>query len=362
MSALDTIAFTRGVPPLEAFPVAEIADCAAKVLRDDPNIILQYGKSAGYAPLRRWLADQHGLDVEQVFIGNGSLQLMDFLAGAFLDEGHVAFVESPSYDRAIITFRRHQARVVGIPLEADGVSIEALESALAVQKPKLFYIIGDFQNPAGVTTAAAKRRRIVELAERHGFWIVEDVPYRRLRYYGADEPTFHSLAPERVLQLSSFSKLLSPGMRAGYLLGPAAVVAQVAKVAENTYITPVLPTQGIIYEYCRRGLLEGNVARLRDLYRPKLDATLRTLAAELPGAQWAQPQGGYFVGVTLPAGIASPTLLAKAEEANLVLTDGDGFFPEPPARAFVRIPFSSLSVAEIAEGVARLGKIVRESV
>ncbi len=362
MSALNTIAFTRGVPPVEAFPVEEIADCAARILRDDPSVLLQYGKSSGYEPLRRWLAEQHGVDVGQVFISNGSLQLMDFVAGAFLAPGDVAFVESPSYDRAILTFRRHQARVVGIPLEADGVSVEALESALATHKPKLFYIIGDFQNPAGVTTAAAKRRQIVELAERYGFWLVEDVPYRRLRYYGEDEPTFRSLAPGRVLQLSSFSKLLSPGMRAGYLVGPAEVVARVAKVAEDTYITPVLPTQGIVYEYCRRGLLERNVARLRDLYRPKLDAALRALAAELPEARWTQPQGGYFVGVTLPAGISSPDLLAKAKEANLVLTNGDGFFPEPPARAFVRIPFCSLSLAEIAEGIARLGKIVRESV
>jgi DNA-binding transcriptional MocR family regulator len=357
-----TIAFTRGVPPAEAFPVDEVAECAAAALRADPTILLQYGKSAGYLPLRQWLAERNGLDVEQVFISNGSLQLMEFISSAFLAPGAVAFVESPSYDRAITTFRRHQARVVGIPLEADGVSLGALEEALATHRPKLMYVIGDFQNPAGVTTAAAKRRRILELAEEHDFLVVEDVPYRPLRYYGQEEPSFLSLRPERVLQLSSFSKLLSPGMRTGYLLGPQAVVGKVAKIAEDTYITPVLPTQGTINEYCRRGLLEPNIARLRDLYRPKLDAAVKALGAYLPGADYARPEGGYFVGVTLPAGIKTPALMAKAAEAGLVLTDGDGFFAEAPERAFVRIPFCSVSVAEIEEGVARLAKVVNESV
>lgn len=359
MSARRTIAFTRGVPPVEAFPVDEVADCAAAALRADPNVLLQYGKSAGYLPLRQWLAERNELDVEQVFISNGSLQLMEFISAAFLGAGEVVFVESPSYDRTITTFRRHRAKVVGIPLEADGVSIAVLEQTLAREKPRLFYIIGDFQNPAGVTTAAAKRRRILELAEEHDFLVVEDVPYRPLRYYGQEEPSFLSLAPQRVLQLSSFSKLLSPGMRTGYLLGPQAVAAKVARIAEDTYITPVLPTQGIIYEYCRRGLLDRNIDRLRDLYRPKLDATLAALASELAGAEYARPEGGYFVGVTLPAGIDTKTLLAAAAESALVLTDGDGFFTSAPERTFVRIPFCSLSVEDVAEGVARLAAIVR---
>lgn len=359
MSAPRPILFTRGVPPVEAFPVEEVADCAAAALRNDPNILLQYGKSAGYLPLRNLLADRHGLDVEQVLISNGSLQIMEFLSRALLSPGDVALVESPSYDRAILTFRQHQARVVGIPLEADGLDVDALARVAAEQKPKVLYVIADFQNPAGVTTSAEKRRRIAELAETHGFWIIEDVPYRALRYRGQEQPTILSFAPARTLQLSSFSKLLSPGMRVGYLLGPAEVVAKVAKVAEDTYITPVLPAQGIVHEYIRRGLLEKNVARLRDLYRPKLEATVSALERELPGAEWARPEGGYFVGVTIPAGLDNATLLARAQAENLVLTNGNGFFAEPQEWAFVRIPFCSVSTEEIGEGIARLGRIAR---
>ena len=361
VSTQRPIAFTRGVPPVEAFPVEEIAEAAAAALRADPTILLQYGKSAGYLPLRQWLAERHGLDVEQVFISNGSLQLMDFVAGAFVAPGDAVFVESPSYDRAILTFRHHGAQVVGIPLEADGVDIAALEQALSRYKPKLFYIIGDFQNPAGVTTTAAKRQAILALAREHGFTVVEDVPYRPLRYYGEDEPTFLSLAPAQVLQLSSFSKLLSPGMRTGYLLGPQSAVAKVAKIAEDTYITPVLPTQGAVYEYCRKGLLDRNIARLRDLYRPKLEATLAALARDLPEATYAKPEGGYFVGVYLPEAVESRSLMTRAARADLVLTDGDGFFTAAPSRPFVRIPFCSASVVDLQEGIARLAQVVKDS-
>ncbi len=355
----EPITFTRGVPPVDALPGEAVAECAAAIIRADPGVLLQYGSSLGYLPLRKWLAERHGLAVEQVLVSNGSLQIMGFLSRALLAPGDVVVVESPTYDRAITVFRERQARVVGIPLEADGVALDALEEALARHQPKLFYVIGDFQNPTGATTSAAKRRRIAELASARGFWIAEDVPYRQLRYSGADQPTFPSLAPERVLQLSSFSKVLSPGLRAGYLLAPAEVVARVARAAEDTYITPVLPAQGIVYEFCRRGLLEPNVARLRDLYRPKLEATLRALAAELPEAEWMRPEGGFFVGVNLPPGITTARLLARAREAGLVLTDGDGFFVEPPARTFVRIPFCSVSPTQIAEGVARLARVVR---
>jgi 2-aminoadipate transaminase len=148
-------------------------------------------------------------------------------------------------------------------------------------------------------------------------------------------------------------------MRTGYLVGPVEVVGEVASLAEDTYITPSLPSQGIIYEYCRRGLLKKNVARLCDLYRPKLDATLAALKRELPSASYAEPQGGYFLGVTMPEGLTSADVLVAAGRAGLTLTNGDGFFAAPPDRAFVRVPFCSLSIAHIEEGVARLGQIVK---
>ena len=354
-----TITLTRGVPPAEALPGEQIAECAAAIIRQDPNVLLSYGNTMGYPPLRKLLAESHGVAVEQVLISNGSLQIMGFLAQAMLEHGDTVFVESPSYDRAVTILRGRGANIVGIPLKTDGLVVEALEEALARHKPKLLYVIPDFQNPAGATTSAAKRRRIVALAEQYDFWIAEDVPYRRLRYRGVDEPTFLSLAPARTLQLSSFSKLLSPGVRAGYVIGPASIIARLARTAEDTYITPSLPSQGLVYEYCRRGWLEPNIARLKALYQPRLEATLSTLAAELPTADFMRPEGGYFVGVNLPAGISNADLLARAKAESLVLTDGNGFFLDPPARTFVRIPFCGVSPDDIREGIARLATIVR---
>jgi 2-aminoadipate transaminase len=354
-----TITLTRGVPPAEALPGDQIAECAASIIREDPTVLLSYGSTMGYQPLREWLAKAHGVSVGQVLISNGSLQIMGFLTRTLLAPGDTVFVESPSYDRAVTIFKGYGANLVGIDLKTDGIVVEDLERALASHKPKMLYVIPDFQNPAGATTCLAKRKRIVELASQHDFWIAEDVPYRRLRYQGADEPTFLSLAPERTLQLSSFSKLLSPGVRAGYVIGPADVVAKLAKTAEDTYITPSLPSQGIVYEYCRRGWLEPNIARLKELYRPRLEATLSALASDLPEADYMRHEGGYFVGVNMPPGIKNATLLARAKAASLVLTDGDGFFLEPPARTFVRIPFCGVSPADIREGVARLAAIVK---
>jgi len=354
------ITFTRGVPPADSFPVDEVVECADTILRLDPAVLLQYGKSTGYQPLREWIAQANGRAVDDVLISNGSLQILDFIGTALLSDNDVVFVEAPTYDRAITTFRRHRARVVGIPLQNDGVDIAAFEQALRREVPRLVYIIADFQNPSGATTSATKRRRLVELAQEYDFWIIEDAPYRHLRYYGEPQPTLLSLGPQRVLQLSSFSKQISPGMRLGYVIAPAEIISRLARIAEDTYISPTMPSEGIVYEYCRRGYLERNLPRLLALYRPKLEATLASLRRELPEASFMTPEGGYFVGVNLPIAVSGKELAARAAKVSLVLTDGDGFFPEKPAQAFVRIPFCGITVPEIEEGVARLAQVYRE--
>jgi len=174
--------------------------------------------------------------------------------------------------------------VVGIPMAADGPDLDAFEQALRRQVPQLFYTIPDFQNPSGATTSLAKRRRLIELAARHGFRILEDAPYRPLRYRGSDVPALSELDGKRVLHMSSFTKRISPGVRVGYLVGEAAVVARLAKAAEDTYITPNLFGEATVYEFCRRGRLEPQVERLRALYRPHLEAACAAMRRELPGA------------------------------------------------------------------------------
>lgn len=228
---MTPINFTRGVPANESFPIDEIVAAAAAILETSGPAILQYGPAAGFLPLREWLAEWQGVSVDRILTGNGSLELIEFLCLHLLEPGDVVFTESPTYDRTVTLLRRHRAHVVGIPLQADGPDIAALERALEAHRPKFFYLIPDFQNPSGATCSAAKRRQIVELAARHDFLLVEDAPYRLLRYRGGDEPTLYSLAPERTLHLSSFTKLIAPGVRTGFMIGEPARMASLARIA-----------------------------------------------------------------------------------------------------------------------------------
>lgn len=360
MSELATINFTRGVPAIESFPTAELADCSAAVLAQQGDAVLQYGPAAGLAPLRAWLADWQGVKPEQVLTGNGSLELVEFLCTAMIKPGDVVFTESPSYDRAITLFRRHGATIIGVPLQADGPDIEALERLLAQHKPKLFYVIPDFQNPSGATCSGAKRKRIVELTGQHGVLLLEDAPYRMLRYRGTQEPTLFSLAPERVLHMSSFTKLIAPGVRLGFMLGDPAMLARIGKVAEDTYISPGYFAHGVTYEWCRRGLLAPQIERLKALYAPRLDACLAALDKHMPDAVATRPDGGFFLSLTLPEGVLTTDVRAAAAKRNLNLADGLAFFPQGGGERFLRLPFCALTAGQIDEGVRRLAEAVRE--
>jgi 2-aminoadipate transaminase len=364
----EQILFTRGVPAVEALPTELISECLQAVLEGpDGKTILQYGHNGGYLPLRQMLSEQHVVSPDQVLVGNGSLHLQDLLSALTVKAGDVVLTEQPSYDRAIKTFRRRGAKVIGIPLEHDGVNLAALEEALAKQTPAFMYVIPDFQNPTGVTTSAKKRQALVDLAERYGFWLVEDVPYRALRYEGTSIPLLRDLNPERVITVSSYSKLIGPALRVGYLIGPVDLVKQLTRLAEDTILFPVLPTQAAALEFHKRGYFASNLENLKQLYAPRLKATISALKTHMADISFAEPEGGFFISVTLPEQSNYHNLLARAKDAGLVLTDGSAFFADPldenediqsMGEHFVRLPFSALTPAQIEEGVKRLATLV----
>jgi 2-aminoadipate transaminase len=356
----ETINLTRGIPPNDVFPVEELIACGEAALRRDASILLQYSH-AGYPPLREWIAEQYDVTPDEVLTGNSSLEVFSMITEVLLPWRERAFVESPSYDRAITLLRRRGAELVGIPLERDGLDLDAFEAAVAEGVPMLVYVITDFQNPMGVTTSLEKRERLAALAREHDFWIVEDAPYRRLRYRGKDIPSLWSLAPDRVLHMSSFSKILAPGLRLGYVIGPEGVVAELSEWAVDSHIGPVLPTQGMVNEYCRRGLLDKNIERLKAVYRPRLDAIIAALDERIPEAEWTEPEGGFYVSGFLPEGMDIVELRERADEEGLKLSDGRGFFPNSAdGNHFLRIPFCSLTETEIEEGVDCLARLVRK--
>jgi DNA-binding transcriptional MocR family regulator len=354
----DVILFTRGNPDTDALPIDEIARCATEIFKREGRVLFQYGHYSGYGPLRQWIAEHFGASFQQVLVGNSSMEFLSFIGGVLLKSGDTVWLENPSYDRAITAMRRQGAQVVGLALEADGVNLEALEAELRRQVPKFFYLVPEFQNPSGVTTSLAKRRRIAELAQKHGFYIIEDAPYRRLRYRGEDLPTLRELAPERTLHVCSFSKLLSPGLRVGFLIGPENLMPALHKWSEDTYIHPTLVSEGIVYEYCRRGLLEPNIEKLKGVYRPRMQAMLSALRSELPQAQWAETDGGFFIGVRLPQEVDGNALRANAPAFGIVLADGRGFFTDDSGGNFVRLPFCGMKAEESREGIRRLAAAV----
>jgi 2-aminoadipate transaminase len=356
---MDTINFTRGVPANESFPLEEVVAAAEAALKSKGVAMLQYGPALGFQPLREWLAEWQKVSVDRVLTGNGSLQLIEFLSLCMVEPGDVVFTEAPTYDRTIGLLRRHGAKIVGIPVQPDGPDIEALERALNKQVPKFFYVIPDFQNPAGVTCSGAKRRSIVELARRHGLLLVEDAPYRLLRYRGHEEPTLYELAPERTLHMSSFTKLIAPGVRTGFMIGEPSLLGRLGKAAEETYISPGYVAQGITYEWCRRGLLPPQIERLKKLYAPRLDACLAALDNYMPEAKTTRPDGGFFISLTLPEGVNTSAVRAQAAPRGLNLTDGAAFFPDGGGERFLRLPFCALTPEEIDEGIRRLAESVR---
>lgn len=353
------INMTRGNPAPETFPVEALVEASARNLRKDGKVVLQYLHSPGFLPLRDLLAERNGVQPDQVFMGNSSLELFAFLTQILLKPGVRAFVESPTYDRANTLLRRAGVEVVAIPLETDGVDLDVFERELRRGVPGLFYIVADFQNPMGTTTSLAKRQQIASWAQQYGFLITEDTPYRLLRYHGHPIPTLRSMAPEQVIELSSFSKVLAPGLRSGYLIGQKELVARLHDWAVDTYIGPVAPTQGMVYEYLCGGTLDKDLERIRNLYRPRLDAVLAGLEACLPDAVYPKPEGGFFVGVTLPEGNRMESLIPHASEAGLKITDGRGFYVNPTdGDRFLRIPFCSLTPEEIGQSLQIISRII----
>src|SRR4051794_7616736 len=305
MAESETITFARGAPSLDIIDIEGLRAAADRAFTNDAAGTFSYGTSAGYVPLRDWIAErQGGLEPDQVVVTNGSMQADAFLFELVVEPGDVVVVEAPTYDRTLLSLRNLGAEVLAIPLEDDGIDVAALESALSAgARPKLAHIIPNFQNPAGCTLSLEKRRRLVELAAEYGFVLFEDDPYVELRFHGEPLPTMLSLdEAETVVYASSFSKTVCPGIRVGYLAGPLETIAAVRKSATETYISPSMVSQSIVNEFCRSGAIDDSIETVKAALLKRRDATCEALEREIPDASFVTPQGGYFLWVDLPDG------------------------------------------------------------
>jgi 2-aminoadipate transaminase len=355
-----TISFARGAPSLDIVDVDGLRDAAVRAFESDPAGTTAYGTSIGYPRLRAWIADRHGVEPERVLVTNGSMQADAFLFESLVRPGDDVVVERPSYDRTLLSLRERGATLHAIELREDGIDTEALAHLLSTgqAQPKLAHIIPNFQNPAGYTLSLAKRQALLALAAQYGFLVFEDDPYVALRFSGESLPTMLSMDPERVVYASSFSKTVCPGVRVGYLVGPTELIAKLAKLATNTYISPSMVAQSIVYEFCASGAIERSIETVRTALAKRALTLSEALRRELPEAEFIQPDGGYFMWVTLPSGTDVAKLFKAAADLSVAFVKGTDFLLEGGENT-LRLAYSGVTEQEIDEGITRLAAAYR---
>ncbi len=353
-----SISFARGAPCPEALSGDLIAGATADALAADATRILSYGTGHGYPPLREQIGERHGVPPDRVFVTNGSLQGFVFLLESMLAPGDILAVEAPTYDRALLQAKLHGVDVLAIPVADDGLDVDVLAAACASGRvPKLLYTIPNFQNPSGATVSLAKREALVALAEQYGFMILEDDPYGLLRFEGEHLPSIESLGgSDRVIFTSSFSKTVAPGLRVGYLVAPTPIAASLAAVASRTYISPSLLAQAAIHRIVADGRFAPNVERVTGLMRERRDAMVGGLRHLPAGTRCTPPQGGFFLWLELPEPLSADALFVDAQAAGVQYVKGSDCFVDGGERT-LRLAYSGVGPAEIAEGMARLGGV-----
>jgi 2-aminoadipate transaminase len=354
--ASEVISFARGAPSADILPSDLVRSAAERALTDDWERALSYGKGAGHPGLREWIAQANDVEAEQVMVTNGSLEGAAMLFDHLLGAGDTVIVEQPSYDRTLLQLSRLGVKLVGVRLEDDGVDVAALETALGEDTPRLVHVIPNFHNPAGCTLSDDKRRRLVELAAEHGFTLFEDDPYREVGFAGDPMPTMHTLdRADRVIYASSFSKTVSPGVRVGYLTGPVEAIAALSKRANETYISPNMLAESIVWELCRSGGLAENTETVKRALRERRDTLVEALREHLPEAEFVVPEGGYFLWLTLNDDVDASALLSAAAEERVAFVPGADFMLEGGENS-LRFSFASVPPGQIPEGVTRIAR------
>jgi len=353
--ASSTISFARGAPSADILPHEAVREAAARALAEDWETALSYGVGIGHPGLCKWIAERHGgLDPAQVMVANGSLEAGAMLFEHLLSAGDRVVVEQPTYDRTLLLLQRLGVELVPVPLEDDGLDLAAFEAALAEGPIRLAHIIPNSHNPAGCTLSVAKRQRLVELAGEHGFYIFEDDPYRELPFEGEPLQTMLSMdGADRVVHASSFSKTVSPGIRVGYLAGPAEEIAKIAKRANETYISPNMLAESIVLDLCKTGELDRNIAFCKSALKERCDALVAALREQIPEAEFVVPEGGYFLWLDLAEGTDSVALLGEAKADGVSFVAGPDFMIEGGENS-LRLSFAPVPAEQMGEGVGRI--------
>lgn len=364
----EVVSLAGGMPHLSALPMDEIADLVARVIRDHGDRALQYGSGQGSPELRAQLTEIMALEgisahPDDLVVTTGSQQALDIITEIFIDPGDVILAEAPSYVGALSTFSTYQAEVRHVALDEDGLIPEAFEQALAAldaegRRAKFLYTIPNYQNPAGVCLSVERRHRILEIARAHHLLVVEDNPYGLLGFGQEPYPALRSMDPDNVVYLGSMSKIFAPGLRTGWAAAPHAVRDKLVLANEAAILNPSSLSQMTVSAYLQTMDWRRQIKSYREMYRERRDAMLDSLAQYLPSCRWTHPEGGFYVWVTLPAGLDSKLMLPRAVTARVAYAPGTGFYSDGQGHENMRLSYCYPSPERIHEGVRRLAGVV----
>lgn len=362
----EVISFAGGLPAPELFPVEAVRAAADHVLTTAGASALQYGPSEGLRPLREWIAGEMGrrgirAASDEILVTVGSQQVLDLVGKAFLNPGDVVLTENPTYLAAIQAFQTLEARFVPVPTDGDGLVPEALPELIRKHRPKLLYTIPNFQNPTGVTLPAARRSALAKIAAEHDLLVLEDDPYGKLRYRGAEiQPVKHWDEAARVLYASTFSKTIAPGLRLGWMVAPQDIFSRLLILKQAADLHTSMFDQSVALSYLTRNDQSTHIEVVRRAYGERfalMDACLRDSMPS--GYTWTKPEGGMFLWVTGPAELDSTELLRRAITHNLAFVPGRDFFAGEGGKNHIRLNFSNSTPERIREGIRRLAELCR---
>jgi 2-aminoadipate transaminase len=365
----EVISLAGGMPFVDALPTDEVLEVLVRVVSGRGSVALQYGAGSGQDGLKRRLVEvmaEEGVEADpaHMVITTGAQQALDIVGKVLIDPGDLVAVEAPSYVGALTAFAAYEPRYLQIPLDDQGLVVDALEEALdRGDRPRFLYVCPNFHNPAGVTLSRARRERLVEVCRSAGVPIVEDNPYGMLRFEGEGLPALRSLDPENVVYLGTLSKIFCPGIRVGWALGPPGVIDRMILCKEAADLCSSNLNQLVAEEWLSdRDRWRGSLAGLNRVYRTRRDAALSALEAHFPeGASWTRPAGGFYVWVTLPDGSDATVLLPRAVERRVAYVPGTAFYPDGSGRNHLRLAYCYPPEDRIEEGIRRLGGLLQEA-
>ena len=358
--------FAGGYPSAETFPMEEIRRTMSEVIDKYGSKAFQYGATQGVPELREAVAKRCGVTVDRVQITSSSQQGIDVCTRVLVNPGDVILTSSPSYLGALQSFRSYRADIRGVKhnpdLEAFKQSYEAVIEQVKTEEKqiKFLYMIPDFQNPSGESLTLEERKMLVSLAQKHDFLIVEDSPYRELRYEGEHIPTMYSLDPDRVIHLGSFSKIFAPGFRLGWAIAHPEILDKIYVCKQSLDLCPPIFDQYVAAEFLSSGRLDENLLKSIELYKSKRDLLLGLLEEHMPeGVKWTHPEGGLFLFLTMPEGFDAVKFYDKALDAGVAYVAGEFFHPDGSGKNTMRMNFSFMSPQKITEGVKLLATLLK---